>query len=211
MDSATTEWGEFSFPDGDHIGRSMKAGVHYEKVLIRRIVEICDPEGTAVDVGANIGTHTIPYGKTFKSVIAFEPHPIAHRILGLNISLNYLVNVTTFNFALGEEAGTGHMKIDEQISDNLGGARIHERGNVEFPIHRLDDYQIPNVSLIKIDVEGYEGRVVFGARKTIEACRPVVVFEQLEPDRFFNIFGFLMCDLSYTSVERISKNFIAIP
>lgn len=211
MDSATTTWGEFSFSDGDHIGCSMKTGVHYESLLISRIMMIADHDGVAIDVGANIGTHTIPYAIKFKSVVAFEPHPIAHRLLELNIENNYLTNVTTFNFALGEEEGLGHMKIDGQKSDNLGGARLHTRGNVEFPIHRLDDHKIPDITLIKIDVEGYEGRVVFGARKTIETARPVVVFEQLEVDRFFNIFGFLMCDLSYTSLERISKNYIAIP
>ncbi len=209
MKTAETKWGTFSYLEEDHIGRSMADGLHYEFALIDRIIEVCDLNGVAVDVGANIGTHTIPFGKKFKSVVAFEPHPIAHRLLKLNVTLNYLTNVEVYEVALGEAAGTGYMNIPEGPISNLGGARLTEQGNTEFPIHTLDSYSIPDLKLLKIDVEGYEERVIRGAEKTITKHRPIIVFERAEND--FGIVNILAIDFSYHRYELVSKNCIMIP
>jgi len=118
-----------------------------------------------IDVGANTGTISITLAVMYpdKKVYAFEPNPEAYSRLYFNHSLNYAPNLTLINAALGKE--TAKKKLF--ISGNIGGGSIHEIVNGRgFEVDMLtidkfcEEQSIDRGLAIKIDVEGYEDRVI---------------------------------------------------
>ena len=145
--------------------------------------------GVFVDVGANVGTyamvlarHAGPSGK----VIAIEPHPVTHARLSFNSNASGYVNVTLVAAAAG--AADGELMI-ETDGDNLGASHIVSgelSGNaIRVPSLRLqrilDNADVPHVDALKIDVEGYEDRVLTGFfREAPQSLWPrAVVIEHL--------------------------------
>lgn len=160
------------------------------------------PEGgVALDVGANVGVHTIAFADRVGragQVIAIEAQPSAFTLLAHNIVANGLSESVT---ALPLLAGSGDALVAHEvtpITDNVGaksffsdvhGKDIH--GNVVSPeigspsriisvklaLIPLDDLGLVRCDLIKIDVEGMELDVIKGAIRILGELRPVVYFE----------------------------------
>lgn len=145
--------------------------------------------GVAYDIGAHAGPHTwVLAGRVGPSgrVISFEPDPESFRKLTDMVRLNGLENVDAFAFALGEDAGVGELRIPtdgRQLAATLDPRLAHLAvgGRVSVPVFRLDDLVatlgLPAPTFIKVDVEGFEGRVLAGARATLASARPVVFIE----------------------------------
>jgi FkbM family methyltransferase len=126
--------------------------------------------GVFVDVGANVGTYAMVLachvGKGGK-VIAIEPHPITHARLAFNRDASDFTQVILVAAAAG--ASDGELMI-ETDGDNLGASHIVsvERAGsaIKVPSWRLqrilDDAGVTRVDALKIDVEGYEDRVLTG-------------------------------------------------
>ena len=142
----------------------------------------------AVDVGANIGIHTLVLsrcvGRTGR-VYAYEPLEALYRRLTTNLSLNSAGNVTARPYGAGEKAGT--IAFDDHAGDfNIGKGRFDPGGAGTIQVRTLDDelrgVDAP-VSLIKIDVEGYELPVLKGACDTLQRHRPVLLIEY-NPDAY---------------------------
>lgn len=126
-----------------------------------------------VDVGASLGDHTVPYAQIVGergSVFAFEPLPVAWDALCYNIR-NY-PQVCPCHVALGDA------QYETRIarSENLGASHLGLDGEITF-VDTLDAFEISNVKFIKIDVEGWELRVLRGAEQTIMDSKPVIMFE----------------------------------
>lgn len=133
-----------------------------------------------VDVGANIGLVTVEssliVGQKGK-IYSFEPHPKVFNFLRGNILLNHLTNIETFNVALGNTHG--NILFSDEISDDQNSIKNSGTG-VNIPIRRLDELiDLPNVTLLKIDVEGYEKFVLIGAAKLLKITK-CVFFEATE-------------------------------
>ena len=127
--------------------------------------------GVFVDVGANVGTyamvmarHVGPAGR----VIAVEPHPLTHARLRFNCTASAYGHVTLVAAAAGDVDGTLMIETD---GDNLGASHVATGavagGNaIEVPSLRLlrilGDAGVSYVDALKIDVEGYEDRVLTG-------------------------------------------------
>jgi len=132
--------------------------------------------GVVVDIGANIGNHAI-YFNTFlkpKRIICFEPEPENFGMLQRNINhLSDHSRIDMLRTAIGAEAGCCSMRTFE---NNRGMARIiSNEGDIQaLP---LDSFDLKDVELIKIDVEGYELEVLKGAEKTINNNRPIIIIE----------------------------------
>ncbi len=134
-------------------------------------------KGIVLDIGANIGTHTLTYVQTADHVYAFEPQPFVYLNLCANLLLNNIIDATPIRAALGAYNGLTNMRIQEPTDLNSpGGVRV---GTGEQPVamRTLDSFEIPNVSFIKIDVEAYELEVLRGAYKTLSRWKPVVYVE----------------------------------
>ena len=120
------------------------------------------------DIGANIGTYTILGALTGAQVVAFEPIPSTFERLRANLRVNGLQDrVRGENVGLGDHADT--IRFTASLDTINRVATPDDRGDtVDVPVRRLDDYLADAPpTLIKMDVEGYEIRVLDGARKTL--------------------------------------------
>jgi len=156
--------------------------------------------GTVVDVGANIGTHTLAFAKWVGPgrVISVEPQPVIHGLLTTNCLLNGHWNVEAVNALCSNRAGWAHVEVDYGSTENSGAitfrahAGIRDRspwarvrslvrpaGTKSVPIVRLDDILAGrNADFLKLDIEGMELECLQGAKQTLLRSKPVIFMEQ---------------------------------
>jgi FkbM family methyltransferase len=126
--------------------------------------------GVFVDVGANVGTYAMPLARHVGAsgkVIAIEPHPVTHARLSFNRAASEFAQVQLVAAAAGPSDGELMIETD---GDNLGASHIvsGERSSnaIRVPSLRLQrilgDAGVDHVDALKIDVEGYEDRVLTG-------------------------------------------------
>lgn len=141
------------------------------------------PPGTAVvEIGANIGVHTIPLARQCAPgpLYAFEPQQRVFQVLCANIALNDLGNVFAYPDAVGDAPGEVVVPpLDYDAPANFGGVSMRPEGSqgTRVRVVTLDSFRLPAVGLLKIDVEGFEPMVLRGARETIMRCRPIIYVE----------------------------------
>lgn len=153
----------------------------YELGTLSILLSYLKPGNTFIDVGANIGFLSLSaaaiVGKQGE-VLAFEPHPDTFKILEENKALNQFSQLQLHQKGMGERHETVMIYSEE---NNRGGASIsNKRSNegVEIEIETLDDLVLSRkVDMIKIDVEGYELKVLKGGRALLEKDRPVLILE----------------------------------
>jgi FkbM family methyltransferase len=158
----------------------------YEAGTLQFIRESVSDDSTVVDVGANIGAVTllaatlVPRGR----VMAFEALPYIADDLEQNVALNGFTNVVIHRVALGERRGDANIfpNLEERGSHSLLEKTNDPRAYGEpwqVPIRPLDDFTrgVGKIAVIKMDVEGYEARVLEGAQRTIEEHRPNIILE----------------------------------
>jgi FkbM family methyltransferase len=154
-----------------------------DKKIIRLVRRLLPPDGVFLDVGANIGIHTLAAAHHLQlgsgRVLAFEPHPENYRVLVHNLEQNSLANVRA------EPAG---LSDAEQTLEVRGAARpgnwsLASAGDLAFSVRllRLDDYLqahlVVRLDVVKLDIEGAEVKALRGARESLTRFRPVLVFE----------------------------------
>lgn len=164
---------------------------------------LVSPGDCCVDVGANVGVHTVRLAKLVGSqgqVIALEPDQEAARRAQRNVRLNHLSNVRVINAAAGERAG-GQAQLFRPGAMDTNRARASllrhsylTGSEATVPVVTIDEVCPGPVALIKIDVEGYEAAVVRGTVATIDRHCPAVIFEyapELLQDASQSPFGWL--------------------
>jgi FkbM family methyltransferase len=141
-----------------------------------------------VDVGANIGTHTVYALKTgrFTRAVAFEPEPRNASLLAMNIEANGFANaVTVIPKAAGEVAGTAvlHLHPRNKGAHALGAPPSDDgRERLDVAVVRVEDslaelgLPAERLGLIWIDVEGHEPQVLRGLAALV-AHRVPIAFE----------------------------------
>jgi FkbM family methyltransferase len=161
---------------------------HLQKA-IRNYVAAGD---TVYDIGANIGYVSLSLAKRVGPsglVIAFEPVPQNAAAFRQNIDLNGLTNVRLLTVAASNERGEAVIRIAENSST---ASLVWHRSNPSARELRVRIESIDNLveagefgypKFVKIDVEGAEGSVLQGMRRTIAAARPVVFIECSEAGR----------------------------
>lgn len=160
----------------------------YEDELLTWLTTINLMPGAIIDCGANIGNHSVYFSKVLnRDVVAFEPNAIAYKILVKNIALNNLQNISAYELALGSEAGFG-VSI-QNTTNNLGASKILLDNTGDINIVALDSAttDIDKISMLKIDVEGFELNVLRGARKIIATQKPLILIEIFNYDAYINI------------------------
>jgi FkbM family methyltransferase len=121
----------------------------------------------AIDIGCRLGEYSRYLQNYFDMTYCFDPN--LWKQFSNNVDLK---KVTHFNCALGDENGTIEMS---------GGTHRFVEGKMKkVSVFRLDDFELDKIDYIKIDVEGFERKVLAGGVQTIERDRPIVVIEQNE-------------------------------
>jgi len=175
----------FSF---DYIGNYINTYGRYENALLEKLREVVLRQGaldTVLDIGANIGNHTVFFSEIFKRVIAFEPNPRTFSLLSINTS--NLQNVSCLMLGASSKKATLNFHVDEL---NMGDSRISSENTPKegdnhsittidvMPIDAIDEINSENVSLVKIDVQGHEIEVIRGMLDTLRRTAPIIAFEQ---------------------------------
>lgn len=139
------------------------------------------PNGTAIDVGANIGMNTINYSDYFDRVISIEPDPDVYECLQETITANACYNVETICAAVGKQNTEGTLlKFPRSTFGNCLepiGYKNKTRESISVDITTIDSLDLEDVTFIKIDVEGNEMAVLEGAEQTISTYTPVIQIE----------------------------------
>jgi FkbM family methyltransferase len=137
--------------------------------------------GTAIDVGAHIGSYTLRMARRFERVIAFEPNPYNSHLLRLNIQLNKMRNIDVEDAALSDTNEVSPFFLQRSTGGTGSLDPLHYGfkydTTVRVEVKKLDDFGIDKVDVLKIDTEGNELRVLKGASRTIERARPVIAVE----------------------------------
>jgi FkbM family methyltransferase len=171
--SSTLEWQLWAF------GRYEPHFADLFRLLVR-------PGDRCVDVGANVGVHTIRLAKLAGpdgEVVAVEPNPEVIRRAERNVALNGLDTVRLVNAAASDRAGQLELYRPSGSDTNRARASLLHHpyltgAPTTVPVVTLDDVCDGGpVSLIKIDVEGHEAGVLRGAAVVIARDMPLIIFE----------------------------------
>lgn len=156
----------------------------YEGSLLRALhaVYSADKDAVIVDVGANIGNHTVYFGKVIGApVVAIEPVYQNLSFLKKNVAANDLQDrVEVLPVAAWHQDEV--LNLSQNIENNSGTYQVTEDGSVSTQGKKIDDLiGDRNVSLLKIDVEGSEEQVLQGAQEVIARNRPMIILEAHSP------------------------------
>lgn len=172
---------KISAEPSSRVGGKLATGVPYEHRLLHHIHRQ-HYRGTAVDVGAHIGNHALFLAAVCElAVVAFEPLHEDHLVA--NIELNPGVRVKSKRTALGARAGWARpIGKDRQLAPS-GGWNLVELETCEegaegaLEVRTLDEYELRDVCLVKVDVEGMEVDVLRGAWRTLQRWTPDIYAE----------------------------------
>ena len=220
-------------PNDTYVGKSIKLYGRYQLEEIKVFDKYVQEGDTVLDIGANIGTHTLWFAnKVGESgfVMAFEPQRLIFQTLCANMALNSIKHVDC------KQLGVGYSKrlvtvpvLDPLKENNFGGLSIdgHSEGE-PVAICRVDDIGLSRCDFIKMDVEGMEPEALQGAMNTIVKCRPVLYIE-LDREENIHFLQIFLEELRYKADlhnpplyspdykgdnvfgESVSKNVLAIP
>jgi FkbM family methyltransferase len=178
--SPYAEWDGFKyFTDCDMFKISVSLGQHTpytgELKIIEEYTKDTGRNRNCVDVGAHIGTHTLPLSGLFGHVNSFEATNRNFQYLQKNIKANNIKNVTCHEYALGSKCG--FVSMSELGDHNSGQYGVKEDSDGDVRLERLDSFGLVDIDFIKVDVEGYESEVLEGAKDTIRTYRPMIQVE----------------------------------
>lgn len=170
---------------------------------IQEIAGLCQfAQGNVLDVGANVGSHTINFAKTADMVYAFEPHPHTYWNLCANCLLHQALNVQPFQYAIGSRDGSTNIwNIDPTRRNSAMGIMV-DTGSLVVPIRKIDSLEISPLHFIKIDVEGHELEVLRGAEQTLQR-ESLIVFVEIHSDELLEPIIAFMDGLQYLKYEFV--------
>jgi len=166
-----------------YIGRSIELYGEFSELEVELFRQICKRDFVVVEVGANIGTHTMALSKIVGDkgrVYAFEPQRVVFQTLCANMALNSITNVEAFQVALFNQKGELLIpEIDYDKEGNFGGIELDRFSDgLKVAQEKADEFlNLKRFDFFKIDVEGMEQGVIEGASKLIEMFKPILYVE----------------------------------
>lgn len=206
-------------PNDEYISRSIMMLGEWEPHIRTILNKFVKPGMHVMDIGANIGTHTLLLSKLVEDsgkVYAFEPCKLNHDILLQNLIINKCKNTVLYKYGLGESKSD--MYIESRWSqcekkDNYGAVSLQQFStSLEdecINILSLDDLELEKLDFIKIDAEGMEDKILLGGKKTLTKCRPVFIIE-IHP-QYVSRVKQLIEELNYNLHQIRGIDFIAFP
>jgi FkbM family methyltransferase len=149
-----------------------------------------------VEVGANIGAHTVELSRLVGpqgAVLAFEPQRIVFQTLCANLALNSCANVHALPYAIGAEPGeiTVPVLAPDRPANFGGVSLIGATAGERVPLRTLDGLNLSACHVMKLDLEGMEVEALRGGAGLIAAHRPLLYVENDRKDRSDELIGLL--------------------
>lgn len=165
----------------------------FERSTVKTYGKLLSPGDTVLDIGANIGAHTLPLARAVGDqghVIAFEPTTYAYRKLVRNASLNPVLmpRIRAEQLMLSDQSSSSpcpalysSWRLNDTTASRHPKHLGQMMGTVGAGCERLDDYvvrsELRRIDFIKMDVDGNECSVLRGARQTLNDYRPKLLME----------------------------------
>ena len=172
------------FVEDPTIGKALDLYGEYCHAEIELIKNYTDKTSFFIDVGANIGTHSIGVAPNVRRVLAFEPNLENFDLLTKNRALTMCKNITCSQIAFSSEVGKTNTKF------NFGKTTLCDGNDVI--VTTLDSISgLPSIDFIKIDVEGMEYNVLKGAERSINYFQPKLLIEMQQQSLYEKVYNFL--------------------
>jgi FkbM family methyltransferase len=148
----------------------------WEAETVQFLIE--NAKGDIIHGGTFFGDFLPALSRAYDRVWSFEPNGDSFKCANLTIGLNDLTNVELRNSAMGAACGTASLITDEG-GEYLGGGSFVVDVPGDIQLEAIDEVVPPdrNVGIVHLDVEGYEGAALAGARQTLQRCRPILILE----------------------------------
>lgn len=192
-----TQFGNFIIDEYDLIGNYIKQAKVWEYHLYEIYSQMINKESYCIDAGANLGFHSIQFGRLGKKVYSFEPQSYIYNQLCTNILFNGLDNIIeAHKLGLGDKEEKKQMwNIEHENwvgngAHNWGGRGLIQEGyggdraiNNEYreediiKLVSLDSLEIPKCDFMKVDVQGYEFNLFKGGKNLIKKNNPILFLE----------------------------------
>ena len=202
----------YTFGDNDGISSHIKNGEIWEENLSQIMAKYYVAGTDILDIGANIGLNSLradQINKITGTCHLFEPQSDVFLLLNLNTQS---LNRKLYNMALSDNYSIISYAQD---TNNIGATRIKNNNTTNDKISvlscNLDSLKFDNkISLIKMDIEENEIKVLNGALSTIKQHMPTIIIESFK-ENYLSVEKILL-DLGYTMAEKLSEdNYVFIP
>ena len=175
-------------PSGDFIQSGLFWMGMYNYWEIYHLSRILRSPSVIFDIGANLGYYSMTLATQLKGncqVHAFEPNPPTYKRLNKNIALNNLHDVViAHNVGCGDVSGTASMT--EKPFNSPGATMVHVNESEGVFLTTIDQFvdshSITQIDFMKVDVEGFEERVLRGAAAILNRFQPILLVE-IDPKR----------------------------
>jgi len=159
----------------------------FTEEILNNLSKIIKPNSTVIDIGAHTGNMSTAYSLFASKVFAFEPNPATFEVLEKNSQLN--PNIQPFNYAVSDEEGPLEFHYSDFGFCNGGFATRTDFGvgvtGHKVPIDVwavnlekfIEDKEIGEVSLIKIDAEGHDKDILKTLTNIIIEHKPILITE----------------------------------
>ncbi len=181
---AELSYGDISFKmrlvPGDHsVGEEIFFHNSYEPEIVELFKKYVTKNMVCLDIGANIGHHSLVLSRLAKKVISFEPNPHIYRQFKESIELNGITNIEANNFALGNSNVSTYLSFSPGNSGGASFTKIDDKmtDQITAEIKKMDNLNLEKVDFVKMDAEGFEWEIIKGGMKTFEKNRPIIVIE----------------------------------
>ena len=166
----------------------------YEREETSFFLRFCQPGAVFVDIGANSGYYTALFlarAGAESRAVAMEPDPECYELLQRTVKANGGSNATCLQMAAADAPGTAYLY---QNADNRGDNRLywHDKAasKCRVPVTNVDsilsDLRIPEVHLIKMDVQGFEAIALKGMERTLASATRLILMSEFWPQGIEN-------------------------
>ena len=152
----------------------------WERYHIERLL----PEGSIMfDIGTNYGLYALTLAHHLPKVTihCFEPNPVTYSRLTRNISLNSMRNLRAHQLGLGDWEGTASVVTVNETNSGACALAPGEGTRITTLDRFADEHGIGRLDFMKVDIEGFEPRLIKGGLRSLERFKPAILIEVNPP------------------------------
>ncbi len=189
-----------------------------EKEILNLIKHFASVNYNFIDVGANVGIHTLTASEANNEIqiFSFEPEPNNFNNFMANIALNGFVNIKPFCLGVGDKQEEKKLNINTGWNKGRHSLKMDFGDNsqkINIPIIQLNVFETyfeSKKAMIKIDVEGFEKEVLLGAKNILKSINEsILIIELLEENNNSETCSTiinLLKEVGFSSFYKVGEN-----